>query len=191
MNKLYLMVGIPGSGKSAFIANTKEVKTLIVSRDAIRFSMVDEGESYFKKEKEVFNTFINKINEGLKYGNVVADATHISTASRAKVLSRITEPCKVIIMWMNTDLETALAQNALREGRSVVPETAIRNMHESFEEPSFEEDERIDTIIKVDIKNKYNNAKVWFRNSENAWELNILPRNAKLPTNLNEMEEDA
>ena len=60
MNKLYLMVGIPGSGKSTFIANTKEVRTLIVSRDAIRFSMVSEGESYFKKEKEVFNTFINR-----------------------------------------------------------------------------------------------------------------------------------
>ena len=48
MKKLYLMIGIPGSGKSTWARNRKD--GIIVSRDAIRCSFLKDGENYFSKE---------------------------------------------------------------------------------------------------------------------------------------------
>ena len=58
--ELRVMVGIPASGKSTLIE--KEVScleeerktTAVVSRDAVRFSMLKEGEDYFAHEDEVY-----------------------------------------------------------------------------------------------------------------------------------------
>ena len=56
MPTLYIYCGIPGSGKSYYAQNIqKDVPYL--SRDAIRFSMVNEDEEYFSKETKVFNCF--------------------------------------------------------------------------------------------------------------------------------------
>lgn len=41
--------------------------------------------------------------------------------------------------WIDTSLETALARNAGRAEGERVPETAIANVHEMFEEPAVEE----------------------------------------------------
>ena len=69
MSKLYVACGIPGSGKSTYLANyvkshyTNKLSNMykIVSRDAIRFSLLKEGDDYFSCEREVFNTFIKEI----------------------------------------------------------------------------------------------------------------------------------
>ena len=58
---LYVMVGIPGSGKSTFINTHCQSDWKIVSRDQVRFSIVREDEEYFSKEKKVFKTFIEEI----------------------------------------------------------------------------------------------------------------------------------
>ena len=60
---LYLMCGIPGSGKSTWIKQNKIESDAVISRDVVRFSLVKEHEEYFSKETEVFYTFIDQINE--------------------------------------------------------------------------------------------------------------------------------
>ena len=64
-NKLYVMIGCPGSGKSTY-AKKHFPHALYVSRDEIRFNLIAENEEYFSKEDEVFTEFINAINLGLK-----------------------------------------------------------------------------------------------------------------------------
>ena len=54
-NKLYVICGVPGTGKSTFCKNHltmfgDDVK--YVSRDDIRFSIVKEDEEYFEEQKE-------------------------------------------------------------------------------------------------------------------------------------------
>lgn len=143
MSKLYVMCGIPGSGKSTFIANHINNKTdKYVSRDEIRFSMVAEDEEYFSKEKEVFNEFADQINKALSQGyNVFADATHLNEKSRNKLLRAITEkPSSIECIWMRTPLEAALERNENRKGtRSYVPRGNIRRMFYSMTKPLFEE----------------------------------------------------
>ena len=57
---LYLMCGIPGSGKSHWAKGVKDA--VIVSRDAIRFNLLKDGEDYFAHEDEVVETFIYDLN---------------------------------------------------------------------------------------------------------------------------------
>ena len=88
-NKLYIMSGCPGSGKTTY-AKKHFPNAKYVSRDEIRFSMVSENEAYFGKEEEVFNKFIEEINTGLRDSlDVVADATHLNVYSRLKLLSNL------------------------------------------------------------------------------------------------------
>ena len=70
MSTLYVLIGLPGSGKSTFIAELypKLACAAYVSRDNIRFSLVKENEPYFSKEQEVKKLFIESINELLEDG---------------------------------------------------------------------------------------------------------------------------
>ena len=68
MKTLYMMIGIPGSGKSTWL-KTYADNGVIISRDEVRFSMVREDEPYFSREKEVFESFI----EDMKYKKKLKD----------------------------------------------------------------------------------------------------------------------
>lgn len=142
-NTLYVMCGIPGSGKSTF-AKSQLQNALYISRDEVRYSMVAVDEAYFSKEDEVFKVFVNKINEGLAAGvDVVADATHLNSRSRAKLFSRLkidTSKTQVIAVFMNTPYETCLRRNDRRKGtRGYVPPVQIEKMYKAFQKPSSDE----------------------------------------------------
>ena len=144
--KLWVMVGIPGSGKSTWIKNHKdkvEGTSKVVSRDAIRFALVAEDEDYFSKEKEVFRKFIEEIKDGLaNYDNTFVDATHLSPGSRRKLFNNLghsLDDAYVHAVVINPSLETTLRQNAQRTGRCFVPEDVIINYKENFSYPKPEE----------------------------------------------------
>ena len=143
-SKLYLMMGIPGSGKSTYLKTRFSQPPIVISRDAIRFSMVSEEEEYFSKENAVYAEFIRQIKEMLEdKAEVFADATHLNEASRAKVLLSLGESLKnveVNVIWVRVPLETALAQNENRKDtRAYVPKSVIRRMHSQITMPIKEE----------------------------------------------------
>ena len=143
--KLIVMVGIPGSGKSTFAQNyikdASNMSTVWVSRDEVRYSLISGTDEYFAKEKDVFKTFVKKINSALAEGkDVIADATHINAQSRKKLLSSITIPdIQIEACVMETSLQECLANNEKREGRARVPKEAILRMYRQFEYPTFSE----------------------------------------------------
>lgn len=142
--KLYLMMGIPGSGKSTYLKTRFTNIPCVISRDEIRFSLVREDEEYFSHENEVYREFIGQIRDALRFETeVFVDATHLNESSRAKVLRSLGENLKnveVNVIWVRVPLETALAQNENRQGtRAYVPKSVIRRMHSQTTAPSKEE----------------------------------------------------
>ena len=141
---LWLLVGIPGSGKSTWVREqlNSECKHWI-SRDAIRFEVVKEDEEYFSKEKKVFGLFASAVQADIDsyfITDIYVDATHLNEASREKLLGRLKNLDKVNInaVLFNTPLEVCLERNAQRTGRACVPETAIRNMYNNFSHPAYD-----------------------------------------------------
>lgn len=141
MANLFVMVGIPGSGKSTFLKTyfRGRQSVRIVSRDAIRFSLVKPDEPYFLRENEVQQKFWREINKELAAGkDVFVDQTSISIASRKKLLKNIHGYNKCIAIFLNDslDINLCLKRNEKREGRAFVPPEIIKNMATQLELPS-------------------------------------------------------
>lgn len=150
---LIIMSGVSGSGKSycaqeiipVMIRNNTIVKNSecayysYVSRDSIRFSLLDEKDSYFAKEDEVYKEFIESIIYPITYYDqrediyVVADATHMNKYSRKKLYDNVKGWFdSYIVVNVETPLEVCLERNAERKGRFKVPEHTIRKMYRDY-----------------------------------------------------------
>ena len=137
MSKIIMMCGIPGSGKSTFCHKFLTDYTYI-SRDQIRFSLLDDADDYFAKEKEVMKKFLELTLEVLAEvrrvcgDDFIIDATHLTKSSRRKILSQLVLPPlypinEVYCIYMKTDLKLALERNSKRTGRKLVPNNVIKN----------------------------------------------------------------
>ena len=149
---LWIMCGCPGSGKSTWLRQNAFENSVVISRDAIRFAMLDgEDEAeYFKYEDKVWNKFINDIRTALTQSdNVYVDATHINEVSRMKLIKRVDlSKCKVNCIVLLTDELTAIKRNHLREGRARVPDSVISENYARFTHPKTDKF-HYHTIIEV------------------------------------------
>jgi len=149
MKTLYIMCGIPGSGKTHYAKNhlIPHAHYSYISRDEIRFDLVGENEDYFSKEKEVYRLFVAEIIHALKNplnDCVVADATHINWASRKKLINAISKELpldnrlNIVPIVIRTKLATCLKRNHQRKGRAVVPDEVIEKMYHRFLDPTWD-----------------------------------------------------
>ena len=144
--KVFLLCGCPGSGKSTWINQNYiwDFDTLI-SRDCIRFNLLKPGQDYFAVEDQVRKIFADSIQIATDPNNphptdkVFIDATHLSPAARTSVRRNIKGRPYLIAVSVEVPLEVALERNAKRTGRAFVPETAIRNMYNRYEIPTLKE----------------------------------------------------
>lgn len=156
MGDLFMMMGVPGSGKTTFAKELAENRpdTVRVSRDDIRFSLLEKGDEYFAKEDKVFKTFTETIDKYLAEGkNVIADATHLNWGSRKKLINNLTvKPDQILIVYVKVSLEKALEQNELRKGtKAYVPTKVIKDMWKHIQPPATYEN---DFYYEVDENGK-------------------------------------
>lgn len=140
MTELHVLVGVPGCGKSTWAATQKN--KVIVSRDEIRFSLLNADDSYFDKEKKVFKTYAETIKKELELGHsVIADATHIDSKSRAKLINAVgvIPNIELIFDVFTTPLQTCIIRNGLRTEIRKVPTKVIEDMFVRMELPTTEE----------------------------------------------------
>lgn len=154
LKKVFLLSGTPGCGKSTWVRAQMEVNDEWISRDKIRFCLLKDEDDYFAYEDDVFDIFINYINQTLNNPNVeniFIDATHLNEKGRAKVLNKIISRKNIEelnCVCFTTPLEVCLERNEQRTGRSKVPKSVVRRMFYSQTVPSI--NEGFDNIIFID-----------------------------------------
>lgn len=138
--KLYITVGIPGSGKStwrdAFVSANSN--TIVVCPDSIRKEWFGD-ESCQDKGDKVFEEAFNRVKAGLNAGkDVIFDACSQS-AKRRKPLVQLAKSCgaEAHAVVFNVDLALAKDRNAKRS--RVVPDFVLDRMHSQWQEPSASE----------------------------------------------------
>lgn len=126
MQTLYVMCGIPGSGKS-----TKS-KQLAEEYNLTRFSF-DEMGCYTTRQ------FLRPVVAALQNGkDVIIDSTHLKTKSRKVIFQTIGDiSCRKICVFMNTPFDECLRRNANRDAR--VPDIAMETLNNSIEPPTLDE----------------------------------------------------
>ena len=138
MKRIFMLSGIPGSGKSYYAITHATGSDRVISRDEIRFALLNENDQYFDKEKKVFNKWIDTINEAIgdpNCENIYLDATHLNTMSRIKTLFHLAlaDVDEVNLVIIDTPLEVCLERNSKRTGRRLVPENVIKDMYKIFD----------------------------------------------------------
>lgn len=126
MIELYVMCGVPGSGKSTFSRKLAEEQGLE------RFSF-DEMKCF--RLEEFMRPAIKAMQEGK---NVILDTTNLRVNVRKKVLQYVEEiPCRKVVVYMDTPLEQCLYRNAHRETR--LQDCIIESIYRSLQKPTLEE----------------------------------------------------
>ena len=146
INNIFIMCGPAGCGKSTWIEQNKIEPCYIISRDKIRFNILNQNNTnqYFKYENIVKKEFFEAIYNAtaiLHEINIYIDATHLTEKSRRQVISYIADKDRWTINFVNFNitLEICLAQNAKRDGLARVPDGAIKSMFNSYEPANYEE----------------------------------------------------
>ena len=114
-----------------------------ISRDQIRFALLNNDQEYFEVEDKVRKFYFQEIERvtGDSYTDdcVFIDATHLTPKARATTLRHIAPDVRTIALYFNVPIGVALERNNKREGRARVPDTVIYNMHERFTKPTRKE----------------------------------------------------
>lgn len=136
---VFVTIGIPGSGKSTYLKNVPNENKCIISRDAIRFAMLQEGENYFTHEDTVIAEFHKQIKQALETQkeNIYVDATHLTPKARKYIIDFAKKyNCEIIALYFDVSLEVALKRNEQRTGLAYVPSAVIRRMWHSIQRPT-------------------------------------------------------
>lgn len=141
---LYVMCGLPGSGKSTWAEKIAKITGAeIVSSDQIRKELYG-SEEIQGNPKEVFEEFDRRIRDALDRGkSVIADSTAMTRRDRASILSAGENADRTVCCVMDTPVEECKRRNANR--KRVVPDYVYGKMQKKYEPPAV--DEGFDGII--------------------------------------------
>lgn len=145
MNRLIMLIGIPGSGKSKYAKElAKKENAIVLSSDELRnelFGTVNE----FNKNGELFQELYKRTKTQLENeNNVIIDATNINRKRRIGVIKQFNKYQKEC-WYMCTPYEICNIFNNNRD--RVVEKEVIDKMYKTFHVPSY-----IEGWDKINIK---------------------------------------
>ena len=137
MPAVYIMVGVPASGKDWYIEHHKEDDDVVISSDDVREELGDVNDQ--TRNKEVFSIFYDRMNKALAEGhNVWINATNVTAKNRVRPIQYGRHyNAKIVAIVMLTPIEQCIANEELRDRK--VGEEVIRKFNGKYEMPSYSE----------------------------------------------------
>ena len=134
MPKLFVLCGLPGSGKSSWAQAHPQYVT--VSSDAIRAELYGHEETQGDPQ-EVFAEMDKRVSSLLDEGkDVIYDATNISAKIRKNIIAKFPQATPICI-FLDTPVKECIKRNLKRKRH--VPEHIIMRMNKNLEPPTAEE----------------------------------------------------
>lgn len=150
--KFYMVVGIPGSGKSHL---AEELGVKVYASDKLRKELWGD-ESVQGDNNEIFTELYRRIKESLKKGeSCVLDATNIKASKRTHFLKEIKNiECEKICIMAAVDFNVCLKRNEERPRH--VPYEVIKRMYLNLDIPQYREGwDKIIIKRTLDDNNEY------------------------------------
>jgi predicted kinase len=154
---IYILLGVPGSGKSHFARNlAKEISAIHFNSDAVRMAIFKSRQEtnriYHSEDRAILNTYIfgalNYAAEAalLSGCSVMYDACNNTRQERADVVRAMPKDSAPIVIWVQAPLELAvkraIARSETKSDRKLSPEEAskyIEKVASEIETPSANE----------------------------------------------------
>lgn len=144
--KLYMLVGVPGSGKSTWFKNQEFWMSDVayVSTDML---VEMEAERVGKSYTEIFQEYMPKAVELMAHQvelardkgmDIIWDQTSTTIATRAKKFRMLPDYYAIAVVFRTPKMEELQKRLASRPGK-VIPLEVLDNMIANWEEPTLEE----------------------------------------------------
>ena len=135
MPTVFIMVGIPGAGKTTWALSHPELA--YVGSDAIRRELYGR-EMTPRGYRRVHRIMAVRMREHLAAGrDVVVDSAHITPRARRFLLKQLPPGYRAVAVFINTPLKQALHNNQNLDRH--VPEPGIRFLHRRLAPPTLQE----------------------------------------------------
>jgi predicted kinase len=150
MPTLYMLVGVPGSGKTTWIEKNKHNAVVLSTDNYIERYAMKTGKTYNDMFKELIGVATKQMEKDLAYAveenrDIIWDQTNLTAKSRKSKLSKIPNNYKKIAVFFSvpSDLRDRLAS---RPGKNI-PEPVIISMINQLQPPTKEEG--FDEVVAV------------------------------------------
>lgn len=155
----YILVGVPGSGKSTWIETAEISPGFLPQSWASIISTDKHVEAYAKKQNKTYSEVFDSVIKGATVmmleelnaaiavrGHIIWDQTNVSVKTRAQKLRMLKGYKKIAVVFPTPDAEELQLRLDSRKGKHI-PKQVMQSMIDSFIMPTLEEG--FDDIIVV------------------------------------------
>jgi predicted kinase len=145
MSKVYVLVGVPGAGKSTWVNNQEWAKDCVyISSDQL---IDEEAERQGKTYNDVFKDYVNEaislmldqvITAREEGKDIIWDQTSVSVKSRKKKFQMLPDYEHIAVVFSTPPADELTKRLASRPGKSI-PYEIVSSMIDNFEMPTEEE----------------------------------------------------
>lgn len=155
MPKAYILVGVPGSGKSTWISTAPVdwSNTVVASTDNyVEREAKKQGKTYTEVFKDVMPDAVNYMAKTVidavkNKQDIIWDQTSTTKHTRAKKIRMLPNDYEIIAVVFDTPDEEELERRLGSRSGKIIPDEVIKSMISKWEEPT--KDEGFDKILYV------------------------------------------
>lgn len=135
---VFVMIGVPGSGKSTFAQSLKSHHIKVFSSDEYREKLFGDA-NIQTNPKLVFDTMYGDAIRAIKDGNsIVIDSTNVKSRDRKNIIKKFTNYThSIIAICMTTPISECVVRDNNRD--RTVGKEVIDHMNDVYTKPTIEE----------------------------------------------------